>query len=88
MNIDTMAKLNKYSQMFPDLKNQISRLERRRIDLDSTKENFEKVKTAKSLNSQKVQRAKQQVDEAQAIYDKMTQQLRLVNPVTTEVKKS
>ena len=76
MNIDTMAKLNKYSQMFPDLKNQISRLERRRIDLDSTKENFEKVKTAKSLNSQKVQRAKQQVDEAQAIYDKMTQQLR------------
>lgn len=76
MNIDTMAKLNKYSQMFPDLKNQISRLERRRIDLDSTKENFEKVKTAKSLNSQKVQRSKQQVDEAQAIYDKMTQQLR------------
>ena len=71
-----MAKLNKYSQMFPDLKNQISRLERRRIDLDSTKENFEKVKTAKSLNSQKVQRSKQQVDEAQAIYDKMTQQLR------------
>ena len=71
-----MAKLNKYSQMFPDLKNQIARLERRRIDLDSTKENYEKVKAAKNLNSQKVQRAKQQVDEAQQIYDRMNKQLR------------
>lgn len=71
-----MAKLNKYSQMFPDLKNQISRLERRRLDLDSTKENYEKVKAAKNLNSQKVQRAKQQVDEAQQIYDRMNKQLR------------
>jgi exonuclease VII small subunit len=71
-----MAKLNKYSQMFPDLKNQISRLERRRTDLDSTKENYEKIKLAKNLNSQKVQRAKQQVDEAQGIYNQMNKQLR------------
>ena len=73
---ETMAKLNKYSQMFPDLKNQISRLERRRTDLDSTKENYEKIKLAKNLNSQKVQRAKQQVDEAQGIYNQMNKQLR------------
>jgi len=62
--------------MFPDLKNEIARLERRRIDLDSTKENYEKVKAAKNLNSQKVQRAKQQVDEAQQIYDRMNKRLR------------
>ena len=62
--------------MFPDYRNKISRLDRRRIDLDLTKENYEKVKNSKNLNAQKVQRAKLQVDEEQQIYDEMARQLR------------
>lgn len=71
-----MSKLNKYGLMFPDYRNKIARLDRRRIDLDLTKENYEKVKNSKNLNAQKVQRAKLLVDEEQQTYDEMTKQLR------------
>ena len=76
LNYDTMSKLNKYALMFPDYRAKISRLDRRRIDLDLQKENYEKVKNSKNLNAQKVQRAKLLVDEEQQIYDDMTKQLR------------
>lgn len=76
LNYDTMSKLNKYALMFPEYRNKIARLDRRRTDLDLTKENYEKVKNSKNLNAQKVQRAKLQVDEEQQIYDDMTKQLR------------
>ncbi|CBY34029.1 unnamed protein product [Oikopleura dioica] len=62
--------------MFPELKNQIARLDRRRIDLDSAKDSFEKVKQAKALNSGKVQRVKSSMDEAQEKFDTMSRQLR------------
>ena len=62
--------------MFPELKNQIARLDRRRIDLDSAKDSFEKVKQAKALNSGKVQRVKSTMDEAQEKFDSMSRQLR------------
>ena len=76
LNYDTMSKLNKYALMFPDYRAKINRLDRRRIDLDLQKENYEKVKNSKNLNAQKVQRAKLLVDEEQQIYDDMTNQLR------------
>jgi hypothetical protein len=62
--------------MFPELKNQIARLDRRRIDLDSAKDSFEKVKQAKALNSGKVQRVKSTMDDAQEKFDAMSRQLR------------
>ncbi|CAG5098242.1 Oidioi.mRNA.OKI2018_I69.XSR.g15494.t1.cds [Oikopleura dioica] len=76
LNMDTMNKLTTYSAMFPELKNQIARLERRRIDLDSAKDSFEKVKQAKAVNSGKVQRVKSTMDNAQEKFDSMSRQLR------------
>jgi len=76
LNMDTMNKLTTYSAMFPELKNQIARLDRRRIDLDSAKDSFEKVKQAKALNSGKVQRVKSTMDDAQEKFDAMSRQLR------------